>query len=114
MDVQLTLPFEGSVLLFPNYSLLWKPRTLDQVTVDSLVALSLASPRPGIARGLRSFRVRVKVSCLLIWGIRCLAETLLIGHDSSGSFLSASVRQYLMDLGIVAEITRRVGLFILR
>jgi len=49
------IKFRGSVLAFTNYSVLWKPASWKEVTVDSLRLLELVKPKPDlIVFGARS------------------------------------------------------------
>jgi uncharacterized protein len=83
-DVEL----RGSVFVLPHITLLWKPRTLTEVDIDSLKLLELANPR---------------------------IEYLIIGVDEPDkAHFRPEVRKYLLERGCTVEImqtTAAIGTF---
>jgi uncharacterized protein len=69
----------GSVLLFPRFMLLWAPKTLADITVDSLRPLALVRPK---------------------------LDLLVLGTGNSVEQLSAPVLKYLDELGVLVETCR--------
>lgn len=73
---------EGSVLCFPRSAFLWRPRTMEEVTVESLSAVALAEPT---------------------------FEILLIGTGAKTRRPSNELVAHFRNLGIVVEMTNTVG-----
>ncbi len=50
------LLFHGSIVALPSMTLLWSPKTWEDVTVDSLAFLSFIHPLPGLYLGIPSMQ----------------------------------------------------------